>query len=468
MPPNIFSPHLRVSSITPVVHSDPALVPPDGGGETTLEANAQSVDPAHLDIKRKAHGATTHSSGADVLMESGLSAGHRALESITPTVGPPSEPPTFPPVPTDITSSINSGRWYTFYNVAQSGFVRGCGPNFWRYCPGTPGVTLPTDVITPPWVISSPLCTTIAWTETGTPGSRFELWVNGRHLQTGLAPVSGPDCGDDPATCFAGGFASRGAYYLPPGRQSITFKSATPWIEDRGASRVDSYPCQSGSVNSLDKTGNWLQLKINYLGSAVPNENPGAIPSPWTFYSPCPVEFSIVEQYFSNNRFEVYDNGVLVGRTNVAAVDICQNGYIEPETGCLCLYNVDQCIANGAANGKFILPWETHSITIKGYPSLKDYGVFKIDSKCPLPTQAPTMMPVKTPTAIPFGTAPPYPRPPTDARDVLKEPTIPPTNLPTNRPTNSPTQDPTHSPTKAPTNSSTTRPTTAQFLCVPS
>jgi hypothetical protein len=173
-------------------------------------------------------------------------------------------------------------------------------------------------------------------------------------------------------------------------------------------------------------------------------------------------------QHFSNNRFEVYDNGVLVGRTNVAAVDICQNGYIEPETGCLCLFNVDQCIANGAANGKFILPWETHSITIKGYPSLKDYGVFKIDSKCPLPTQAPTMMPVKTPTAIPFGTAPPYPRPPTDARDVLKEPTIPPTNLPTNRPTNSPTQDPTHSPTKTPTNSSTTRPTTAQFLCVPS
>jgi hypothetical protein len=452
-----------------------------------MDASAQGLDPASLNLETKAQGATKRSLGAQVMLESDLYEGYRKLESIhptsyQPTIGPPSWGPTplptmaptkspLPPVPSDITSSINSGRWYTFYHYSRGGtggFVQGCSPTTVRDCPGAPGVTIPTDVNTPPWLVTGSSCVKVTWTETWYQDNQFELWVNGRHVATGTKPGNGNDCGENPVTCFNGGRASKGEYLLPPGRQSIQFKIVDVQSTDRGAFKVDSYPCPAGNVNSYLDTGTWFGFETNNLGDATIGQR---IPSPWTFYSPCPVEFSIVEKYFSNNKFKVYDNSVLAGTTNVAVADICRDGYIEPDTGCSCLDDLEQCIAYGAAHGTFRLPPGSHSISIQGYPSLVDYGVFKIDTRCPVPTQAPTMMPVKSPTASPVGTAPPFPLPPTDKGDVLKLPTNHPTNMPTkaptnlptnaptNLPTNPPTQRPTNSPTKLPTNSPTKLPT---------
>jgi hypothetical protein len=85
-------------------------------------------------------------------------------------------------------------------------------------------------------------------------------------------------------------------------------------------------------------------------------------PSPWTFSSSVPVQFTITDVFLSGDFFDLFDNGILVGSTPVVPGAL--------QGGAICALNPDVCLANPKlSHAIFILPPGAHAITIRVHES---------------------------------------------------------------------------------------------------
>jgi len=91
---------------------------------------------------------------------------------------------------------------------------------------------------------------------------------------------------------------------------------------------------------------------------------------PWTFSSPSAVVLTITDVFLAGDNFQVFDNGTLIGSTNV------------PLQFLSCGINPDVCLTNpNFAHGSFLMSSGAHSITIGVMPAqILGEGFFRVDA----------------------------------------------------------------------------------------
>jgi len=97
---------------------------------------------------------------------------------------------------------------------------------------------------------------------------------------------------------------------------------------------------------------------------------------PWTFSSPNDVVLTITDVLLAGDNFRVFDNGTLIGSTNV------------PLQFLSCGINPDVCLTNpNFAHGSFLMSSGAHSITIGVTPAqILGEGFFRVDPAVPEPS----------------------------------------------------------------------------------
>ena len=139
--------------------------------------------------------------------------------------------------------SIPLRNWLQFSFATAGVTASGCDPadpagNFSVPSSGTPSSFLDA----PPWTFTSALVTTLSVTDAFLSGDRFLILDFNVPIQLTSTPVSGVDCGDDPAVCLVTSGMSRAVLQLAAGSHSLTI---VPTLTDGGGTgflRVDAVP----------------------------------------------------------------------------------------------------------------------------------------------------------------------------------------------------------------------------------
>ncbi len=91
---------------------------------------------------------------------------------------------------------------------------------------------------------------------------------------------------------------------------------------------------------------------------------------PWTFASPSAVVLTITDVFLAGDAFQVFDNALSVGSTNVVPL------------GGSCGVNPDACLANpNFSHSMFLLPAGSHSVTVGVTPAqILGEGFLRVDA----------------------------------------------------------------------------------------
>jgi hypothetical protein len=128
------------------------------------------------------------------------------------------------------------------------------------------------------------------------------------------------------------------------------------------------------------QTGGCLPVDPTGVPCRVPD--PGVVSSllgspPWTFSSSRPSILTITDVFLTGDSFQVFDNGALIGSTNLV-----------PIFGGSCGINPDACLTNpDFSHGAFSLLPGSHSITINvSAAQILGEGFFRVDAAVPEPS----------------------------------------------------------------------------------
>ena len=112
------------------------------------------------------------------------------------------------------------------------------------------------------------------------------------------------------------------------------------------------------------------------MGVPCPPPDPGVVSTflgapPWTFSLSTLGLLTITDVFLPGDSFQVFDNGALIGSTNVV-----------PSTGISCGINPDACLTNpNFSHGAFPVSAGPHSITVGVSPAqILGEGFFRVDA----------------------------------------------------------------------------------------
>jgi len=142
---------------------------------------------------------------------------------------------------------------------------------------------------------------------------------------------------------------------------------------------LSTSPMFAGSITT---DGSWYEFLFNGPGSfagacggCVPTVNPVAdqtVDAPWTFSGA--VTLHVLDLFASTDRFDVFDNNVLVGSTSAPTV----GGTCDNNIGCALL-------DSRYSFGSFNLAAGNHSITIQQTAGTSGAGALSADAAVPEP-----------------------------------------------------------------------------------